>query len=246
MAHRCHFESTNEIGAFSLLTNSYCLVTGAATENFYSVFERELKGHIPVVHTYIAESTVIGRLCVGNKHGLLVPHNTTDQELLHLRNSLPDSVTVQRVEERLSALGNVICCNDSVAIIHPGLEKETEEIIADVLEVEVFRRTVAGEALVGTYCSCTNVGAIVHPLTSIEEQKEIATLLQVPVKAGTINRGSALVGAGIVANDWTAFVGTSTTATEINAITTLFKLRHETVTSALLEDIEMAMLEGSL
>ena len=44
---------------------------------------------------------------------------------------------IQRVEERLSALGNVICCNDHVALIHTELDRETEEIIADVLGVEV-------------------------------------------------------------------------------------------------------------
>lgn len=37
-----------------------------------------------------------------------------------IRNSLPDTVHIQRVEERLSALGNVIACNDYVALVHPG------------------------------------------------------------------------------------------------------------------------------
>lgn len=62
-------------------------------------------------------------MCVGNKHGLLVPNTTTDQELQHLRNSLPDSVKIQRVEEKLSALGNVVSCNDYVALVHPDLDK---------------------------------------------------------------------------------------------------------------------------
>jgi translation initiation factor 6 len=43
---------------------------------------------------------------------------------MHIRNSLPDEVVVQRVEERLSALGNVIVCNDHVALVHPDLDKE--------------------------------------------------------------------------------------------------------------------------
>ena len=59
----------------------------------------------------------------GNRHGLLVPNSTTDQELQHLRDSLPDSVKIKRVEERLSALGNVISCNDYVALVHPDLDK---------------------------------------------------------------------------------------------------------------------------
>ena len=66
---------------------------------------------MPIVSTSIAGTRLVGRLTVGNKNGLLVPSGTTDQELQHLRNSLPDAVKIQRVEERLSALGNVIACN---------------------------------------------------------------------------------------------------------------------------------------
>lgn len=52
-----------------------------------------------------------------------MPNNTTDQELQHIRNSLPDSVQIRRVEERLSALGNVTTCNDYVALVHPDLDR---------------------------------------------------------------------------------------------------------------------------
>lgn len=44
-------------------------------------------------------------------------------ELMHIRNSLPDAVVVQRVDERLSALGNTIACNDYVALIHPDIDR---------------------------------------------------------------------------------------------------------------------------
>jgi len=44
-------------------------------------------------------------------------------ELQHIRNSLPDEVVVQRIDERLSALGNCIACNDYVALVHPDVDK---------------------------------------------------------------------------------------------------------------------------
>lgn len=224
MAVRAQFENSNEVGVFSKLTNAYCLVGIGASENFYSVFEGELADVIPVVRTSVAGCRIIGRLCVGNRNGLLVPSTTTDQELQHIRNSLPDTVKIQRVEERLSALGNVVACNDYVAVVHPDLDRETEEILADILKVEVFRQTVAGNVLVGSYCALSNRGGLVHPRTSVADQDELSSLLQVPLVAGTVNRGSDVIGAGMVVNDWASFCGLDTTSTELSVIESVFKL----------------------
>jgi len=91
-------------------------------------------------------------LFTANRHGILVPHTTTDQELQHIRNSLPDNVKVQRVEERLSALGNTIATNDYVALVHPDLDKvrngagpaqpELECFFCNILYVRFGRQTI--------------------------------------------------------------------------------------------------------
>merc|ERR1719446_1885457 len=110
-----------------------------------------------------------------------MPSTTTDQELQHLRNHLPDSVNVQKVEERLSALGNCIACNDYVALVHTDIDRETEEVIADVLKVETFRATIAQNVLVGSYAVMTNQGGLVHASTPIQDLEELSQLIQVPL-----------------------------------------------------------------
>ncbi|WWD21488.1 eukaryotic translation initiation factor 6 [Kwoniella shandongensis] len=235
MAVRAQFENSTDIGVFSKLTNAYCLTALASSTNFYSVFEAELDGVIPIVHTTIGGTRIVGRLTAGNRHGLLVPSSTTDQELQHLRNALPPAVAIQRVEERLSALGNVIACNDYVALVHPDIDRETEEIIADTLKVEVFRQTVASNVLVGSYCALSNQGGLVHPKTSRSELDELSSLLQVPLVAGTVNRGSEVIGAGLVVNDWCAFTGLDTTATEVSVIEATFHLQGQTSAAVITE-----------
>lgn len=243
MAFRVQFESNDEVGVFAKLTNSYCLVAIGGSQNFYSVFEAELSDIIPVIHASIGGCRIVGRLTVGNRHGLLVPNTTTDQELQHLRNSLPDSVKIERVEERLSALGNVIACNDYVALVHPDLDKDTQEILIDTLNVEVFKQTIADQVLVGSYCALSNQGGLVHPKANIEHMNELSTLLQLPLVAGTVNRGSDVIGGGMVVNDWSAFCGFDTTATELSLIENIFKLNESAGPSVIQQNMRQTLIE---
>jgi translation initiation factor 6 len=207
MASRCQFENSNDVGVFGKLTNAYCLASVGGSYNFYSALETELGPKIPVIQTTIAGTKILGRMTAGNRKGLLLPSGTTDDELKRVRNSLPEAVSVRRVEEKLSALGNCIACNDYVALVHPEIDRLTEDIISDTLGVETFKTTIAKNSLVGSYSVFNNQGGIVHPMVSVEELDELSSLLQVPLCAGTINRGSEVIAGGLMANDFAAFCG---------------------------------------
>lgn len=226
MVSRCKYQNSSEIGAYARITNGYALIPFNTSENFFTAFEERMAEHVPVFHASIAGTAILGRLCVGNSKGLLVPSTTTDQELQHLRDCLPDKVVVQRVmDEPLSALGNVISCNDHVAIHHMDLEPQTVEIIGDVLGVDTFPGVIADESLVGTYCVFSNRGGVVCPKISVEQMEELAGQLSVELTAATVNRGQSLLGAGICANDWSLFCGWDTTALEIANLSRIFKIQ---------------------
>lgn len=222
MSHRINIECTSEVGAYLTLSNNYCLVGELRSKNTLKYLLENLD--MPVVETKINATSVIGSLSRGNKHGLLLPSTTTDQELYHIRNSLPENVVAKRINERLNALGNNILCNDKVCLVHGEIEKETEEEIHDILKVDVFRQNIGSGPLVGKYAALNNQGMLVHPDTREDSMKELSDLLCVNVMAGTVNSGCSRIGGGLVVNDWTCFAGRETSNIELSVIESVFEL----------------------
>ena len=91
--------------------------------------------------------------------------------------------------------------------MHPDIDSETELAVQNVLGVETYKQTIAGNALVGSVCTLSNNGGLIHPMCGVAELDELATLLGVPLAPGTINCGVDAIGTGLVANDSQAFCG---------------------------------------
>lgn len=213
MVFYADFEGNTEIGAYARMTNEYILVGKGDSKNFLNFFKKNF--NCPVIETTINTIKTIGTLCVGNSKGLLLPDSCTDQELQHIRNSLPPTIKVGRIVEKCNALGNVMLCNDYACLIHPEIDDSNIPFIEEILQVPVYKHTIGSEPLVGTFAVLTNQGLLTTPNVTEVELNELIGLLNVSAIAGTINNGSNAVGCGILANDYALVVGAKTTSVEL-------------------------------
>lgn len=218
------FEGSSEIGAYTKLTNTYAIVGMSQNSQFRKSLEDLME--VPIIETTINSTKTVGSQVQGNKYGLLVPMTTHDHELMLLRQLLPEAVRLRRIEERLNALGNVLLCNDHVAIAHPEIDKESIDTISHVLNVPVYTMSIGSKPLVGSYGSMNNQGLLVNPETSEEEQKALSEALGLQVMAGTVNTGKGVIGGGMVVNDWVGLCGGLTTNSEISVMEKVFMLKE--------------------
>eukprot|EP01053_Blabericola_migrator_P004977 Blabericola_migrator_1__4976@NODE_2589_length_2568_cov_11_915634_g1621_i0_p2_GENE_NODE_2589_length_2568_cov_11_915634_g1621_i0NODE_2589_length_2568_cov_11_915634_g1621_i0_p2_ORF_typecomplete_len226_score23_67eIF6/PF01912_18/1_1e67_NODE_2589_length_2568_cov_11_915634_g1621_i0312989 len=222
---RANFNNSSDIGAYVTLTNSYVIIGASQTSHIREMLERSL--NLPIVDITINGSSNIGSLIQGNRNGVLVPSTTQEREVQHLRESLPASVRVHRLDAPLKALGNVILCNDNVALVHPEVSQEIQDTISHVLSVAVYKMSIGDQPYVGAYGVMNNQALLVTPEARKEDQMALSELLTVRVMAGTVNAGEEMIGSGVVVNDCIGFCGESTTDNEMRVMESLFGIKAD-------------------
>jgi translation initiation factor 6 len=211
---RAAFGGSSYIGVFSRATDDCLLIRRDAEDEVRESFAEELE--VPTVPTTVGGSATVGALATGNANGILVSSRATDREIERIAEAT--DLPVGELPGRVNAAGNVVCCNDHGAYVHPDLSRNAVQAVQDTLDVPVERGDLAGVRTVGTAAVATNRGVLCHPKSTDEELDFLEELLDVPADLGTINYGGPLVGSGIVANEHGFVVGQDTSGPELGRI----------------------------
>ena len=211
---RAAFSGSSYVGVFARATDDCVLVRPDLDESLCEDLAEELE--VPVVQTTIGQSGTVGALATGNGNGLLVTSRVREREVERIQDVV--DVPVTRLPGRINAAGNVVCCNDTGAYVHPDLSSEAVQAIRDGLDVEVEQGVLGGVTTVGTAAVATNNGVLCHPKATDGELDALEDVLGVPADIGTVNYGGPLVGSGLVANDFGYVCGSDTSGPELGRI----------------------------
>jgi translation initiation factor 6 len=200
------------IGVYCVANESFALVPSDAPQSLIDDIEEGMESEVMMMS--LASSNLLGSLTALNSYGGITSGMAALSEIRPLMRRLP----FKRIRDRASACGNNILVNDNAALVNPDLGRTAIRQIKDILQVEVVQGMVAGYKTVGSVCLATNKGILCHPSTTKAEMEMLRSLFKVPTSIGTLNYGSPLVGACMIANSKGAAVGFRSTPIELGRV----------------------------
>lgn len=207
------------VGIFSFANEKVAILPAGVSQKKLASFKQALG-----VDSYgvgIADSRLVGIYVTGNSSSIIVPYITTELELKMLEST---GVGVEVLEERRTALGNIVLCNDYGAVLDPRLKPPTVDAINKTLDVPVSTATIGGLPHVGALAKASNNGVLANPMIVESEVKKISQALGVPVERGTVNSGVPYPKCGVVVNSKGAVVGSQTLGAELLALSRVFQM----------------------
>lgn len=214
-------EGNSYLGVFVTCTESLALLPPQTSDRLAADLERALD--VKVLRTSVAETSLVGCLVAGNSNGLILSPYALDSELQKLEELMRADgfrMKLSRLPHRepMSAVGNVILANDSVALVHPQLSEETIGVVADTLGVRVHKGMIGGVKTVGMAAVATNKGVLAHKNATYAELEFLEEIFELPVGIGSVNFGVPLIGAALLANTKGYAAGYETTGAELGRI----------------------------
>ncbi len=216
-------DGSSYIGVFASCTESLVLLPPHVSDRLVAEMEWALK--VKAIKTSVDETSLIGCLAVGNSNGFIFSPFTQNSEISRIEELTRAeveglTVKISRLpdKDRMTAVGNIILANDTVALVHPQLSEKTVEVIKETLDVNVYKGTIGGLKTVGMAAVATNKGILAHKNATKDELEFLEHIFELPVEIGSVNFGVPLIGAALLANTKGYAAGYETTGAELGRI----------------------------
>lgn len=217
MIRRINLGGNPNIGVSVSATENLAIVPPNLTPAMIDLIEESLG--VETIKTLISGSSLAGALSCGNSKGFIVSKYAFNREIEAIKGM---GVDVERIPDRLTAVGNIILANDSGAIVNPLLSSEAVEMVTQILDVEVVKGSIAKFKITGSVAAASNKGVLLHPSASQEDIKMVEKILKAQADVGTVNNGAPMVGACTVATTKGVLVSLNTTGPELARIEETF------------------------
>ena len=206
------------VGIFSFANEKIAVLPAGISAKKLASYTEALE--VEAYSVGVADSRLVGVYMSGNSNAILLPYIATEVEVSKIRST---GIRIVILQEKRTALGNLIICNDFGAVIDPRLKPKTVSAIEEALKVPVHSGTIGGLPQVGSLAIASNKGVLTDPIIYESEKKHISEVLKVPVSTGTVNSGVPYPKSGIVANSKGAVVGSHTLGSELLAVSSVFQ-----------------------
>ncbi len=212
MIIKTDFNGSPHIGVFCLLNDHVAFVPYSASPKFEHLLKTELG--VKVVRTTLAGTQLLGIFACMNNSKIIVPDIIEKEEIKVLQDHVSEVV---QLNERYTALGNLISLNDHGAVC--------SRYIKNAEGIPARRIRVADSDLIGSAIYSNDHGFLAHRDASQKELDEIHSVLKVKGDVGTLNFGDPLVKSGIMGNKHGIIVGRYTSGPEMQRVDEVFMLK---------------------
>lgn len=217
------FYGDPNIGLYTRACDKFCLVGNFLSEKDREKVENCLK--VKVRKCLVADTEFVGLFSVVNSNGILLSKIVTGEELKIFKQIAQETgINLEVIDSKFTAIGNLVLCNDSGAVVSKLLRKIDVQKIEDSLDVEILQMRIGDVDIVGSSGVATNRGCLLHRDSTEDEIRVVSELLKVEADTGTVNFGSPFVSSGVIVNSKGALIGDKTTPPEIQRIIDALKL----------------------
>ena len=207
MIIRADYNNSPHLGVFCLVNDNHAFVPKSIPKSLEQKIKQKLE--VDIIKSTMAQSNLLGILAAINNKKMITTSILEKQEIKLFKEYFSEVIVL---EQKNTALGNLIAMNDKGMIIAPLLSKDLKQEGIKIAETD----------LIGSATYVNNKAFITHRDADEKTLKQLEKIFKVPGGIGTVNFGDPFVKSAIIGNKKGLIVSNQTSGPELNRIDDIF------------------------